>query len=321
VLSIAILNHESAELTRRCARSILDAPPSEQHELLVIDNGSSDETLAALRGIVGARVVATGVNGGFAAGVNHCLAASDPTADVVVVLNADTEVMPGALDALAAAAREPGVGMAAPVLLEGDGGVQRSAHRRFPTLWTTWMALCVPVAQVQTWLERRLRHPTALTRAEHEAGARPLHVMGAAMAFRRTAWDEVGRFDERFFMYLEETEWQRRLHAGGWAVSLVAAARVRHLHRGGDDAVVVPPLRYLDSARVYFRAQGHADCTIRLALASALLLSYLALCAATPLVRRMPRQRRMVAASIPLARRGFVHALRGRTLPRPDDAP
>jgi N-acetylglucosaminyl-diphospho-decaprenol L-rhamnosyltransferase len=320
VLSVAIINYETADLTASCVQAILRSPPSEPYEVVIVDNGSSGASLVPMRSLDGVRLVETGRNGGFAAGVNRCMAEADPAADVVVVLNSDTEVEPGALDALAAAARRPGIGLAAPVVLHPDRTVQRSAHRRFPTLWTTWTSLCVPLAFAQALLERVVAHPSSLSVAEHEAGARPLHVMGAAMAFDRAAWEEVGRFDERFFMYLEETEWQRRLHAAGWRVELVPEARVLHLHRGGDDAVGVPPLTYLDSARIYFGALGRSDRAIRAALASSLLVSWLALALYAPFSRWSPRHRRIVAASRPLAWRGAVHALLGRTVPRPGGA-
>jgi N-acetylglucosaminyl-diphospho-decaprenol L-rhamnosyltransferase len=320
VLSVAIINYETPELTASCVGAIRRWPPGEPFEVLVVDNGSSGATLAVLRRIDGARVVETGRNGGFATGVNRCVAEADPTADVVVVLNSDTEVEPGALDALAEAARRPGVGLAAPVVLHPDRTVQRSAHRRFPTLWSTWMSLCVPLVFAQALLERFLPHPSSLSVAEHEAGTRPLHVMGAAMAIGREAWEQVGRFDERFFMYLEETEWQRRLHAAGWRVELVPQARVLHLHRGGDDAVGVPPLTYLDSTRRYFGALGRSDLAIRGALASSLLVSWLALLLYAPFSRWSSRHRHIVAASRPLAWRGVVHLVRGRTVPRPDAA-
>lgn len=317
MLSVAILTYETAELTRRCVRSIVDAPPAEAHEIVVVDNGSSPATLAALRGLDGVRLVETGVNGGFAAGINRCMAAADPAADVVVLLNSDTEVLPGALDALAAAARAPGIGMAAPVLLERDGRVQRSAHRRFPTLWSSWVTVCTPLGFAQRRLERVWRHPSSFSVAEHEAGGQPLHVTGAAMAVGRDAWAAVGPFDERYFMYLEETEWQLRMHRAGWRVELVPDARVRHLHRGGETAIAVPPLIYLDSVRMYFRALGRSDRSVRAALASALFVAYLALRVYAPLTRFAPAHRDVVRESLPLARAGLLHVLRGRVVPRP----
>jgi len=140
--------------------------------------------------------------------------------------------------------------------------------------------------------------------------------MGAAMVFSRAAWERVGRFDERFFMYLEETDWQQRAQRQGLAVELVPAARVRHLHRGGAHAAI-PPLFFLDSARVYFGERGHGDRAIRLALASALLLSALAAALFAPLARRRPALRELARASRGAAWSGAIHLLRGRTVARP----
>jgi GT2 family glycosyltransferase len=318
VLSVAIINFETPDLTANCVAAVHRNPPAEPYEVVVVDNGSRAETLSELRAVDGARLVETGVNGGFAAGVNRCVAESDPAADVIVVLNSDTEVEPGALDALGAAARRPGVGLSAPVILDRQGGVQRSGHRRFPTPASTWVAICTPLAFVLWALERHVRHPTALSVAEHEAGVEPAHVMGAVLAIRRQAWDAVGPFDEGYFLYFEETEWQERLQAAGWRVALVPTARVRHLHRGGDDSVGVPSLFYLDSARRYFTARGRGDGAVRAVLASSLLVSWLALAAYGPLTRFVPAHRSLVRGSRPLAWRGFVHAALGRRRPRPD---
>jgi len=225
-----------------------------------------------------------------------------------------------ALAARGPAARQPGVGLAAPLLLERDGRVQRSGQRRFPTLGTTWLNLCFPLAFLQSALERCVPRVAELSVAEHEAGVRPLWVMGAAMAFRREAWDAVGPFDTRYFMYFEETAWQERMHAAGWRVELAAQARVRHLHRGGAAGMIAPPLRYLDSARIYLGDRGHRDLTIRATLASALLLSWLTLLALRPFARWMPARGELVAASLAPERRALAHVLRGRPLPRPDAA-
>lgn len=318
MLTLAIINYETPDLVADCVRSIHASPPGEPFEVLVIDNGSSPATLTALRALEGARIVETGVNGGFATGVNRCVAEAAAEADAIAVLNSDIVIQPGSLDALAAAARRPGVGLAAPVMLDRHGRVQRSGHRRFPTLWTTWMSICIPLAFVQALAERAVPHPSSLSVAEHEAGVRPQHVMGAVMVVRREAFEQVGGFDEGFFMYLEETEWQRRLHERGWAVELVPGARVLHLHRGGDEAVGVPPLFYLDSARRYFGERGHSDLAVRATLASALLISWLSLLLYRPFTRWVPAHRGIVEASLTPAWRGFVHALLGRRVPRPD---
>jgi GT2 family glycosyltransferase len=316
VLSVAVVNYETPELTARCVGSVHASPPSEPFEVIVVDNGSSASTVALLREVQGGRLVETGRNGGFAYAVNRCVAAADRAADVIVVLNSDTEVTPGALDALAAAARRDEVGLAAPVLLERDGAIQRSAHRRFPTLWTTWVALCVPASLLQALLDRFVAHPSTLSPAEHEAGVQPSHVMGAVMAISRPAWERVGPFDERFFMYLEETDWQQRLAEAGGHVTLVPRARVRHLHRGGERVLGVP-LAYLDSAAVYFGARGRRALAVRAVLASALFVSWAALALYAPITRSIESHREPALASRRLARAGLVHVLRARRSPRP----
>jgi GT2 family glycosyltransferase len=263
------------------------------------------------------KLVETGENGGFAAGVNVCMASADLAADVVVVLNSDTEVEPGALDALAVAARRPGIGMAAPLLFDGQRRLQRTGHCRFPTLASTWAAVCAPVAYLLLILDRFVRHPTQYKAVEHRSGLHPAHVMGAVMAFRRAAWDSVGPFDERYFMYLEETEWQRRLFERGWRIELTADAEVLHLHRGGDAAIAVPTLRYLDSARLYFADLNRSDRSVRAVLASALLVSYVTLLVYAPVARWVPPHRDVVSASLPRAREAFWHVLRGKRVARP----
>lgn len=320
VLTVAVVNYETPALTADCVRSLLAAPPSEPFEALVIDNGSCAETRGALRALDGPRLVETGVNGGFSAAVNRCLAEADPAADVVVVLNSDTQVEPGALDALARAARRDGVGLAAPLLLDRDGHLQCSAFDRYPTLWTTWATLCLPFASVRMRLRRSPRPVAGLSEAAHRAGARAEHVTGAAMAFRRAAWDAVGPFDERYFLYFEETEWQRRLRDAGWDVALVPEARMLHLHRGGELTAIVPPLVYLDSARRYYGERGIPDLATRATLATALLGTYLTLLALRPLTRWAPAYRDVVAASLAPARRALLHVLRGSTVPRPASA-
>jgi N-acetylglucosaminyl-diphospho-decaprenol L-rhamnosyltransferase len=317
VLTIAIINYQTPDLTAACVASAQASPPSEPFEIIVVDNGSSETTLAPLRRLEGARLVETGHNGGFAAGVNRCVAEADPASDVIAVLNSDTEVLPGALDDLARAVRTDGVGMAAPVILYPDRSVQRSAHRRFPTLWTIWMAICIPLVYAQFLLERWVRHPSSLSVAEHEAGVTPMHVMGAVLVLRRAAFEQVGPFDERYFMYFEETEWQHRLHDAGWRIALVPSARILHLHRGGAATVGVPPLMYLDSARIYFVSRGRRDIAVRAALASSLLVSAVSLWLYRPFTRWVPAHRGIVAASLPAAWQGFLHAARGRTLRRP----
>lgn len=317
VLAIAIINYETAGLTQNCVLSVQKSPPSESYEIVVVDNGSSAECLTKLRRLGGIRLIETGENGGFAVGVNRCLASTSPDADVVIVLNSDTEVEPLALDALAKVARKPGIGLAAPLLVGADGQPQRSGHRRFPTLATTWLGVCAPLSFLLSRLDGVVRHPTELSVSAHKRGTAPAHVMGAVMAIRRQAFDATGGFDEAYFLYFEETEWQGRLRAAGWQISLVPRARVRHLHRGGDVAIAAPSPWYLDSAIRYFGARGRSPRLIRAVLASAVATTGIALRIYEPLSRRYPSHHRAVVASRPRVRAALTQLAEGRRLSRP----
>jgi GT2 family glycosyltransferase len=268
VISIALVHYESPELADRCVKSVVAHPPSEPFEVIIVDNGSSEEALAAVRRIESARVIATHRNGGFAVGVNRCFAAASVESDVVVVLNPDTEVRSHtALDQLAAAAREPRVSVAAPTLLGRTGEPERTFYRTFPTLRVAPVVLSAPLGVLIDRVARlRGGHPTELTAADLASGARPAHVMGAAMAISRAAYREVGPFDEGYFLYLEETDWQHRASDQGLHVRAVTAAEIVHLHRGGDLAAGVPSIHYVDSLQRYLVHRGASSSAVRAVL-------------------------------------------------------
>ncbi len=249
-----IVNFRSAELTLRC----LDAVGDEVAERVVVDNASGDGSVERLRA-AGVEVVARASNDGFAAGVNAGFAAT--SAPVVVVLNPDTEPRPGAIARLVARLDErPRVGLAAPRLVFGDGRPQPSAYKRFPGLGILFLELCTPLGYL-------LVH---LPRLDPYRGTPARHVLGAAMAIRRAAYDDAGPFDEGFFLYLEETDWQRRAHERGWTVEVVDDAEVVHLVRGGGEAADAPSPHFVRSARRYLRRRGHRDGAVRVVLGAAL---------------------------------------------------
>jgi GT2 family glycosyltransferase len=273
--SVVIINFRTPELVERCLRSIAADPAAEGLELVVLDNGSADGSVQRLAaaGLPG-RLVGLDDNRGFAAAVNAAMRTARH--DRVVVLNADTEVRPGALTALLGALDDPGVGVAAPLLEHPDGRLQVNAYRRFPTLAVLAFELSIAGGYLLALTGDRLPHPMALTEAAHARGGDVEHVMGAALAVQRAAWEQTGGLDEDFFLYLEETEWQRRLRAAGRRVVLVPAARVMHHVRAGDPTTAVPSPHYVDSAFRYLaKAYGIPPRRAAPVLAAALALAWL----------------------------------------------
>jgi GT2 family glycosyltransferase len=163
----------------------------------------------------------------------------------------------------------------APLLEDGDGALAPSGYRRFPNLMTLSLEMCVPLSYLLAYLPAL--HPYALSPAALREGGRVAHVCGAAMAIRRAAYLQAGPLDEDFFLYLEETEWQRRVAAHGWAIELEPAATVCHLVRGGGEAALVPPAYGVRSALRYLRMQGVPTALSQTVLAVAFVASWITL--------------------------------------------
>jgi N-acetylglucosaminyl-diphospho-decaprenol L-rhamnosyltransferase len=270
--SVVVLNYGEPELTENCLRVLDRDPASPQLERIVVDDASPDDSVVRLRRIDGITVVARERNGGFAAAVNSGLAAASH--DVVLVLNADTQVGPGAVRVLIEAALGEGVAIAAPLLHFPDGRLQMNAYRRFPGVALLMFELTVAGGYLIDSAGGRLRHPMSVTEEHLRAGGDVEHVMGAAFAVRRAAWAQEP-LDEGFFLYLEETEWQRRLRRRGWRVVVEPRARVTHLMRSGDPLAAVPSPHYVTSAFRYLAKQGVSRRRAALAFRSALAVAWL----------------------------------------------
>jgi GT2 family glycosyltransferase len=195
----------------------------------------------------------------------------------------------------------PRTGLVAPLLENADGEPQPSGYKRFPSLLTLSVDMSVPISYALSYVPDL--HPHVLPPKALAAGGRVAHVTGAAMVIRREAYRDAGPLDESFFMYLEETEWQRRLARRGWMIEIEPAARVCHLIRGGGEAALTPPLQGVKSAMRYLRLQGVPAVLARSALGLTFLSSWLTL----RLIACLPSKRSRAAASA----RAYRRLLRG----------
>lgn len=286
-VSVVVVNYRTAGLALRCAASV-DDPHA---QLLVVDNNSQDGSVAELRAS-GLRVLERAHNDGFAAAVNDGM--RHTTGPVVVMLNADTELRPGAVSALVDhLGRHPDVGVAAPVLLAPDGRRIAAAYRRFPDAGILFLELCVPLGYL---VDRYpALDPYRMRAQDWRAGRSVAHVQGAAMAIRREAWEASGGLAERYFLYLEETEWQARLRDIGWTVEVVPTAEVVHIGRSGQPSAA-PAVHFLRSAEVYLRDRGMPRARAVALMATAVTLSRLTLRLLSLLPRRAPSARVMVTS-------------------------
>jgi N-acetylglucosaminyl-diphospho-decaprenol L-rhamnosyltransferase len=219
-----VVNYEAGDLLLECVRSLLADTSAGDPEIVVVDNGSSDGSVARLRGALPrVMVVRSPGNVGYARAANLGIAAA--RAPVVAVLNPDTRVAPGAAAILVGRLEsQPRVGACGPRIRNADGTVYPSA-RRIPT---------IPVAIGHGvlglwWPTNRF---TARYRELDADSSRPRLVdwlSGAAIWLRRDALDVVGGWDERYFMYMEDVDLCWRLRRAGWEVAYEPAAEVVHL--------------------------------------------------------------------------------------------
>jgi GT2 family glycosyltransferase len=194
------------------------------YEVIVVDHGSSDGTLELVRERFPEARVIEQENRGMGGGNNAGMRAAQRR--YTLLLNSDAWVVDGAVERLAGYLEaHPRVAVAGPRLQNPDGSLQRSV-RGFPTLWR--------VATEYLYL-RKLAPRSNLVNAFYGGGFRYDEtsevetLYGAALLVRREAADQVGLFDEAFFMFSEETDWTYRFRQAGWSVVFVADAEVVHV--------------------------------------------------------------------------------------------
>lgn len=237
-LSIIIVAYNCRELLLRCLASLYPPGQPWPRQVIVVDNGSADDTLAAVQAAF-PQVLAfpAGGNVGFSRANN--LAMRRARGRYVLLLNPDTEVRPGALAELVRFAEaHPGLGAVGPRLTLPDGRLDRACRRGFPTPLN---ALCYFAGLSRLFPRSRLLCGYQLTYLpEHETAAVD-SLCGAAMLVPAAIIEQVGPLDEQFFMFGEDIDWCYRIRQAGYPIYYHPAARVLH-RKGGSGRS--PRVRY-----------------------------------------------------------------------------
>jgi N-acetylglucosaminyl-diphospho-decaprenol L-rhamnosyltransferase len=202
--------------------------------VVIADNGSDDgapET--AVERYPNARLLRTGGNLGYGTAANRGVAEFGSDAgEFVVIANPDVVWSPGSLDALIEVARRwPRAGAVGPLIRDPDGSVYPSA-RHLPSIIRGGMhAVVGPFWKTNPW--------TAAYRQDHEEPSERAvgWLSGSCLLVRRTAFEEVGGFDERYFMYMEDVDLGDRLARAGWLNVYAPSAEILHAkgHSTGRD--------------------------------------------------------------------------------------
>jgi N-acetylglucosaminyl-diphospho-decaprenol L-rhamnosyltransferase len=219
-VSAVIVSYNVRDLLLTCVASL--RAEGIEH-VVVVDNASKDGSVEAIREADPAvEVVALDRNLGFGSGANRGVART--STPYVAILNPDLEVEPGATKALLyVLEREPDVGIVAPRIETPDGQLYPSA-RTFPDLLDAAGHAFLHFVWRSNPYSRRYK----MLDWDHAGATDVDWVAGTHLVVRRTAWDEVGGFDESFFMYLEDVDLCWRMKRAGWRTRYEPAGRVIH---------------------------------------------------------------------------------------------
>ena len=232
---VIVLNYKTPDLSVVAAQSAAAAMAGFGGAIVLVDNDSPDDSFQRMQDGVQAvtwpdhlevQVLQSGRNGGFGAGNNFGIRAGleiCPTAEFVYILNPDASVEPGAIAALVDhLAAHPNAAIAGSWITGEDGADHCSAFR-FPSLASEFES-AIRMSPVTRLLENHVL-PLHVPEASGPVG----WIVGASMLARVSVLNDIGLFDETFFLYFEETDLCLRVHRAGYEVHFVRESRICHI--------------------------------------------------------------------------------------------
>lgn len=243
-LSIVIVNWNTRHLLGECLDSVYRHADGIRFEIWLVDNASSDGSVAAVRQrFPDVRIVENSENLGFAAANNKAFRKMNGR--YALLLNTDARLKADALSALVKHMdRHPDAAMACGQLLNEDGTRQNSVAS-FPG----WISVLANESLLQ-WV-----FPGRFPGKRHSV-AEPVAVdscIGACLMVRKAAMDQVGLLDERYFFFMEETDWARQMKKAGWSVWFVPSAEIVHLQGRSVGHAIGSRILFYRARYQYFR--------------------------------------------------------------------
>lgn len=233
-LEVIVVSHGSGDLLRNCLASLEEHPPALSMRVTVVDSGSPDGTPDMVaREFPDVRLIRQ-PNIGFSAANNLVLGEGlgEKPAPFYLLLNPDTEVRSGTLDAAVARLEsDPSIGMVGVRLVTSDGSFDHASKRSFPTPLAA-IAHFTGVGRLPG-VPDRLSQYRATWLDENEPGEVD-SVNGAFMLVRQEALAEVGLLDEGYWLYMEDLDWCRRFGRAGWKVFYEPAGIALHVKGGSS---------------------------------------------------------------------------------------
>jgi GT2 family glycosyltransferase len=249
-LDLIIVNYKSTDYLRTCLGSIQAAVNGLKVNIHVFDNGSNDHVHLVKKDFTEINVIEHQRNLGYAGAINWLLKRT--ASPYAAILNPDTTVKDGIFESVTSFMdSNPHVGIVGPKVIDPDGCVQGSA-RAFPTLRSALSGRRSLITK--KFPKSRLTCANILTHTSD--GKSPMEVdwvSGACMVVRRKALEDVGLFDERYFLYWEDVDLCKRMTNKGWKVIYYPQFEIKH-HVGGstEHNLIRPVFEFHKSAYRYF---------------------------------------------------------------------
>jgi GT2 family glycosyltransferase len=245
-VSIVVVSYNARADLERCLESLASAPPATPHEIVVVDNASTDGSVDAVHRWPAVRVIVQSHNRGFAAATNAGIRAT--AGELILLLNSDTIVPAGAIDTLCQRLRaHPDAAVAGPRLVDGSGAIELS-----------FGPMIAPLAELRqkaivTLKERGFGPAIAWV---NRATARERYVdwvSGAALLVYRTDAEAAGLLDERYFLYTEDVDFCAAIRSRGRRVFFTPSATITHLRgRSRASAPAASTLAYRRSQLAFY---------------------------------------------------------------------
>ena len=236
-ISVIVVSWNARSYLRDCLTSIRETGGSLVREIIVVDNASTDGSPDMVEAeFPGVKLIRAAENLGFARANN--LGIKHAGGSFLALINSDVIVHPGCFEQLTRileSQRE--LGLVGPRITGGDGRLQLTC-RRLPSFWNlTCRALALDrvLSRWPLFSGFEMRHWDYAHQAEVEV------LSGCFWLARKSAVEQVGGLDERFFFYAEDVDWCKRLHDKGWKIMFVPGATATHFGGGSSSNA---PLRY-----------------------------------------------------------------------------
>ena len=225
-VSLVVVNYNAGALLRQCVTSALP----QVNELIVVDNASSDDSLDEVAALHPDNpkllIIRNNKNLGFSAACN--IGWAHASSSYVMFLNPDCVLKPDSVQRLFQVLESfPEAGMVGGLLVDPDGTEQGGGRRAIPTPWRSFVRAFGLSRYAQRWPKLFFdfhlhKHPLPAHPIEVEA------ISGAGMLIRRAAMEDVGRWDEGYFLHCEDLDFSMTLRRKGWRIMFVPNAKIVH---------------------------------------------------------------------------------------------